>query len=416
MKKALMFALIALLSVACLFAGGAQEGTATVKQLDFFWWSDGQEGVAMQALIDEYESAHPGIQINLIEVPFADISNKIMMSVAGGEAPAITRTTEGISNNLYEAFVDFGQYTDAEAIKKQFISSIESYYVKNGKVISIPADVTANGLIVNKTMFDKAGVKLPTGPDDIWTWDEFKEALVKVKEANNLEYALAIDNASHRWSTMLYEFGGSFANEKGGNFTSANSIRCIEYTKKLADEKIFNPTTWITFEDAGILFRSQLVAAQVCGTWCLEPYHTNIKEFEWCATYMPIDVKRSSTPGGKQFAVLQGSGVEKEAVDFVLWVTAKEQNERYCKQSLFVSPRLDCASIDYPYCASDFAVFANELAATGGEGAFDWGYPGLSSAFIRDLTYDFPKVLSGEMTVNAFAEKINSEINAFMGK
>ncbi|MFA7108219.1 MAG: sugar ABC transporter substrate-binding protein [Sphaerochaetaceae bacterium] len=416
MKKLSVLLLIVIMAITCVFATGDNEKTATVKQLDFFWWSDGQEGVAMQALIDEYEQMHSDIKINLIEVPFADVQNKIMMSVAGGEAPALTRTTEGISNQLYEAFVDFGEYTDGEALKSHFVSSIESYYVKNDKIISVPSDVTANGLIVNKTMFDKAGVTLPSGPDDIWTWDEFKKALIKVKAANNLEYAIAIDNASHRWSTILYEFGGSFANKNGGNFTSDNSIRCIEYTKALADEGLFNASTWITFEDAGILFRSQLVAAQICGTWCLEPYHNNITEFEWCATYMPVDVKRSSTPGGKQFAVLQDSGVEQEAVDFVLWATEKEQNQRYCEQSLFVSPRLDCAELKYPYRSSDFAVFANELANTGNEGAFDWGYPGLSAAFGVDVTYDFPKVLSGKMTVMDFAEKINKDINDFMGK
>ncbi|MCF0237015.1 MAG: extracellular solute-binding protein, partial [Sphaerochaetaceae bacterium] len=233
MKKVITIMLIALMAVTLVFAGGANEAKSSVKQLDFFWWTDGEEGNAMQALINEYQQSHPDIQINLIEVPFSDMDNKLMMAVSGGEAPALTRTTEGISNKLYEAYVDIGQYTDAEAFKKQFISSIESYYVKDGKIISAPADVTANGLIVNKTMFDKAGVKLPTGEDDIWTWDEFKEALKKVKEANNLEYALAIDNASHRWSTMLYEFGGSIANENGGNLSSPNSLRCIEYTKAL---------------------------------------------------------------------------------------------------------------------------------------------------------------------------------------
>jgi alpha-1,4-digalacturonate transport system substrate-binding protein len=414
MKRVYVLMLIFVLALSCAFAKGGTE--EKVKQLDFFWWTDGLEAEAMQMLINEYQETHPDIQIDLIEVPFADFSSKLQMSIAGGEAPALTRTTEGISNNCYEAFVDIGQYTDADALRSQFITSIESYYVKDGKVISIPSDVTANGLIVNKTMFDKAGVKLPSGPDDIWTWDEFRDALIKVKAANKLEYALAIDNASHRWSTMLYEFGGSIANVNGGNLSSEDSLRCIKYTKQLVDDGLFNSSTWVTFEDAGILFRSQLVAAQICGTWCIQPYHENIKEFEWCATFMPYDKKRSSTPGGKQFAAVQGSGYEKEAVEFLLWATAKEQNQRYCEYSMFVSPRLDCAELNYAYRSADFAIFANELANTGSEGAFDWGYPGLSSAYGIDLTYDFPKVLRGEMTAEDFAAKIDKNIDTFLGK
>ena len=67
-------------------AAEATAAPAETKELDFFWWSDGNEGEVMQSLIDEYEGLNPGIQINLIEIPFADMSNKIMMSVAGGEA------------------------------------------------------------------------------------------------------------------------------------------------------------------------------------------------------------------------------------------------------------------------------------------------------------------------------------------
>ncbi len=416
MKKFLTIMFVLLVACSLLFANGASEQkTEKVKTLDMFWWSDGGEGAAMQALIDEYEAAHPDIKINIIEVAFNDMSNKITMAVAGGEAPALTRTTEGISNNCYEAFVDIGQYTDGEALKKQFISSIESYYVKNGAIISVPSDVTANGLIVNKTMFDKAGIALPT-KDNIWTWDQFVAALKKVKEVNGLEYAIAIDNASHRWSTMLYEFGGSFANENGGNLSSENSMKCLKFTKQLFDEKIANPTPWITFEDAGILFKGGLVAAQVSGNWMIQNYHDNIKDFEWCVTYMPVEAKRSSTPGGKQIAAIKGSGYEKEAVDFILWVTQKEQSKRYCEQSMFISPRLDCATLDYAYCSEDFAIFANELANTGSEGAFDWGYPGLSAAFAVDVTYDWPKVINNEMTVEEFAAKIDKDINTFMGK
>lgn len=415
MKKLLIVALMCFVVLSLATANGSKEATE-IKNLDMFWSSDGNEGEVMQKLIDEYKGLHPEVNINIIEVPFNDIDEKIMMSVAGGEAPALTRTTEGISNVCYEAFVDIGQYTDADALISQFIPSIESYYVKNGKVISVPSDVTANGLIVNKTMFDKAGVSLPTGPDDIWTWDEFIEDLKKVKAANNLEYAMAIDNGSHRWSTMLYEFGGSFATENGGNLSSENSMNCLNTTKKLIDEKLMNPTPWITFEDAGILFRGGLVACQLSGNWELQNYHNNIKDFEWCVTYLPYEVQRSSTPGGKQIAALQGSGCEKEAVEFILWVTAKEQSARYCEESMFVSPRLDCAELNYEYCKEDFAIFANELANTGTEGAFDWGYPGLSAAFISDVTYDWAKVISGELSTKDYAAKIDADINAFMGK
>lgn len=384
---------------------------AETKELDFFWWSDGNEGEVMQGLIDEYEGMNPGIQINLIEIPFADMSNKIMMSVAGGEAPALTRTTEGISNNCYESYVDIGQYTDADALISQFMPSIESYYVKNGKVISVPSDVTANGMIYNKTAFDKAGVSVPTGPDDIWTWDEFVADLKQVVEKGGVQYGMVIDNPSHRWATILYEFGGSIANENGGNLSSESSQNAIKFTKSLFDQGLVVSAPWLTSDDPNNIFRSGTVAVQIAGNWMIQNYEENIKDFEWGVTYMPTQVQRSSVPGGKQIAAIQGSGYEKEAVDFILWVTQKEQSKKYCEQSLFISPRLDCAELEYPYRSDEFAVFANELANTPASAAFDWGYPGLSAAFFTDLTSGWADVLNGTTTPEDFAAHIDSLCN-----
>ena len=76
--------------------------SGAVKELDVFWFADGGETAAMEKLIEEYEGLHPDIKIDLLEVPFEDMQNKIMMSVSGGEAPAMARTTEGIISAVHD--------------------------------------------------------------------------------------------------------------------------------------------------------------------------------------------------------------------------------------------------------------------------------------------------------------------------
>ena len=69
----------------------------------------------------------------------------------------------------------------------------------DNKLVAAPMDVTANGLIYNKTLFDKAGVKVPTSPDEVWTWDEYIAALKQV-----------MDKAEHdmAWFGMSLPTGG----------------------------------------------------------------------------------------------------------------------------------------------------------------------------------------------------------------
>lgn len=427
MKKVLAMVLalaMAFALTACGGSGMSDQGTSgsgagstgEVKEMDMFWFSDGGDTAAMQKLIDQYQTENPNIKINLIEIPFEDIQNKIMVSVSGGTPPALARTTESVTSFINEATIDFADYVDKDELLSQFLPSIHNYFVLNDKVCSVPTDVTANGLIYNKTAFEKAGVSVPTSPDDIWTWEEFEQALKTVMEKGGVQYGLVIDNPTHRWSTILYEFGGSLANENGGNLSSPESLAAIEYTKHLFDEGIVPKSTWLGGEDPNNMFRSGQVAAHLSGNWIFINYRDNITDFEWGVTYLPTEVTRSSVPGGKQLTAFEGSGMEQEAVDFIMWVTAQEQNAQYCEESLLISPRLDNAELNYSFGTEYFAIMANELDNTVPEASFDWGYPNLSAELQTILEEGFSEVINGTMTAQELAAEADAATNALMGK
>ncbi|RGC97060.1 extracellular solute-binding protein [Subdoligranulum sp. AM23-21AC] len=427
MKKVLAMVLalaMAFALTACGGSGMSDQGTSgsgagstgEVKEMDMFWFSDGGDTAAMQKLIDQYQTENPNIKINLIEIPFEDIQNKIMVSVSGGTPPALARTTESVTSFINEATIDFADYVDKDELLSQFLPSIHNYFVLNDKVCSVPTDVTANGLIYNKTAFEKAGVSVPTSPDDIWTWEEFEQALKTVMEKGGVQYGLVIDNPTHRWSTILYEFGGSLANENGGNLSSPESLAAIEYTKHLFDEGIVPKSTWLGGEDPNNMFRSGQVAAHLSGNWIFINYRDNITDFEWGVTYLPTEVTRSSVPGGKQLTAFEGSGMEQEAVDFIMWVTAQEQNAQYCEESLLISPRLDNAELNYSFGSEYFAIMANELDNTVPEASFDWGYPNLSAELQTILEEGFSEVINGTMTAQELAAEADAATNALMGK
>lgn len=427
MKKVLAMVLalaMAFALTACGGSGMSDQGTSgsgagstgEVKEMDMFWFSDGGDTAAMQKLIDQYQTENPNIKINLIEIPFEDVQNKIMVSVSGGTPPALARTTESVTSFINEATIDFADYVDKDELLSQFLPSIHNYFVLNDKVCSVPTDVTANGLIYNKTAFEKAGVSVPTSPDDIWTWEEFEQALKTVMEKGGVQYGLVIDNPTHRWSTILYEFGGSLANENGGNLSSPESLAAIEYTKHLFDEGIVPKSTWLGGEDPNNMFRSGQVAAHLSGNWIFINYRDNITDFEWGVTYLPTEVTRSSVPGGKQLTAFEGSGMEQEAVDFIMWVTAQEQNAQYCEESLLISPRLDNAELNYSFGSEYFAIMANELDNTVPEASFDWGYPNLSAELQTILEEGFSEVINGTMTAQELAAEADAATNALMGK
>lgn len=64
---------------------------------------------------------------------------------------------------------------DSYDITKNF-SSMASAYLVNGKSYSLPTKLDQYGIVLNKTMFDEAGIAVPTE----WTFDEFREIAKKL--------------------------------------------------------------------------------------------------------------------------------------------------------------------------------------------------------------------------------------------
>ncbi len=403
----------------CGASSGASSGEGDAKKqvtLDFMWFTDGIEGEVIKGLTQEYEKQNPNVKINLIEVPYKDLNTKLKTMIAGGQPPALSRMTD--TGAYANQALDLAPYVGtADEFSSQFIDSIKPYYVSDDKIIAAPMDVTANGLIYNKTLFDKAGVQVPTDPNNVWTWDEFKAALKQVMEKGGAKYGLVWDVSPHRWSTMLYQFGGHMISEDGTQsaINSPEAAQALDYFVGLHKEEIAPYSVWLGGENPNNLFRSGTVAAHLAGNWMLSSYK-DISNFEWGVTYMPKEQIRSSVPGGKYLMAFEGSKVEKEAADFIKWATSKEINSRYNQESLFISPRKDSSDLDYAFGKEMFKVFADELANTTPLAANDWSRQTIIPKFSTDLKNDIVQVLAEKMTTQQALENAAKLIDEAIAK
>ncbi|MBB6022295.1 alpha-1,4-digalacturonate transport system substrate-binding protein [Paenibacillus sp. JGP012] len=407
----LMIAVLAILT-ACNNTGNNASGKQST--LDFLWFSDGNEGEVVKQIIKDYEQNNSNVKINLIEVGFKDIQTKLKTMLSGGKPPALSRVTD--TGSFANQAVDLTPYVEnAEQFEDQFIDSLKPYYVMDNKLVAAPMDVTANGLIYNKTLFDKAGVKVPTSPDDVWTWDEYIAALKQVMAKGGARYGMVWDVTPHRWSTLLYQNGGSILTEDGSAaaINSEAGVRSMEMFKQLHQDGIMPESVWLGGENPNNLFRSGTVATHWAGNWMINNYK-DITDFEWGVTYMPKGTQRSSVPGGKFLMAFKGSGQEQEAAKFIEYLTSKEVNSKYNQESLFMSPRKDSAKLNYEFGKEMFEVFSDELKNSSPLAASDWSKQTLISKISTDLKNNIMDVLSDKATpqqaLDIMAEKINEAI------
>jgi alpha-1,4-digalacturonate transport system substrate-binding protein len=412
MKKVLMalLAVVLLISVVACSNNSKSNGSDTSEgkkvTLDFLWFTDGVEGEVMKDIIKDYQAENKNVEIKLIEVAYADFTTKLKTMIAGGKPPALARITD--TGIFADQAMDLGPYVGGvEEFTSQFLSSIKPYYVKGDKIIATPMDVTANGIIYNKQLFEKAGVEVPQSPEDVWTWDEFSDAIQQVKEKGGAKYGLLVDFTPHRYSTLVYEFGGSIFNEDGSApaINNKNGVAALDYFIKLHKDEIIPESVWLGGENPNNLFRSGTAAAHLAGNWMLSNYK-DINNFEWGVTYLPKEEIRSSVPGGKYVMGFQKTGVEKETAEFIKYLASKEVNAKFNQESLFLSARKDNNELDYEFGKEMFKVFSNELENTPQAAANDWGNQVVISKVTTDLRDAVVEALSGGISSKDAMDKV----------
>ena len=237
-----------------------------------------------------------------------------------------------------------------------------------------------------------------------------QEALQKVVANSDCTYGLVYDNSVQRFSTLLYQAGGSMLTSdlSASNINTPEAARAVNYLKELHDNGIIPTSVWLGSETPASLFRTGQIAAHIGGSWQIANYYSEITDFEWGVTYLPKDATRATVPGGKWLCAFEGSGVEQEAADFIEWISQPEQNAQYCVENYYLSQVVGNESLDYEKGAEFFEIFSQELAATGTQPGAEWGYQEFTGATGTDFKEGLMNVLAGNTSTEQFLEDMDA--------
>ncbi|MCI6675114.1 MAG: sugar ABC transporter substrate-binding protein [Sphaerochaetaceae bacterium] len=392
MRRVLAVLVSALVMAASLFANGGSEapkasGSGTQKDvtLSVLWFNDGDESEVFKATMQDYLAQHPNIKLDMQIVAYSDYQQKLKMLISGGNPPDVARMSTGDLVALIDTALPLDGYTDVGKVKEEFMPSMLAYaYNREGKVVALPTEATANGMLVNKTAFKNAGIDIDAVSKS-WTWADWEKVVKQVIAANpEMKYGLAVDFTPHRFSTILYQNGGHWLNadQTGMEFDNPGSVKMLQWFKRMHDENLIPKSVWLGSENPAELFQAGLVACHIGGSWNVNTYSKNIANFDWGCVRMPKADIRSSVPGGKLLASFKGCAHPQEAVDFMLAAADKQHSEAYDKATKNLGARND-SSIAYDSNTEDFAVFTDELKVTPAVTANEWKNPN----FAKVATY-----------------------------
>ena len=333
------------------------------KEMQMLWWDDGTEGQVMQELLDRYEE-ETGVVIELVTLPYNDYETRLRTMINGGEAPALARVTEGHLNNFKEFILSLEDVYDQSNFTNHF-------YNEDGESISLPLDITANGLFLNLDLLNEHGIDYPT-LGDVWTWDEFVAEFSKLKDVDGVAAPGVFDHQAHRFMPLMYQHGITLWDTPytSSNLTSDEAVAALTMLQEFYADGFIEEFPLAQSSNAATLFRTGNYGFHMSGNWNVTG-HAGEVDFEWTVVPMPYVENRATILGGKSMAAFADSGMEQEALDFIAWLAEPAQHDYFTQEAFYLTPRFG-AEVDYGEFADEYAVFLDEIAATDERFVQDW--------------------------------------------
>jgi len=316
------------------------------KQVTIEWWhiSTQDPGKALwQTMANEYMAAHSNVKINITVLENEAFKTKLTTVMQGGTPPDIFQSWGGgVMNDQINAsmLLDITSYLDANggAWRNSFAPGALAVYALNGKNYGVPWDMGMVGWWYNKDLFAQAKIAQPPA-----TWTELIADVNALKAVGITPISLGEKDTwtgMHIWSYLATRICGKdpflAAAGRTGSFTGS----CfVDAGKKLQDLIALQPF------QAGFLgashdvmqgtFGNGKAAMELSGQWApsVESAQAadkkgvaNLGFFSFPAVEGGAGALTDAMGGGNGFAI--GKNASPEAVDFVKYLTAPEQQKR----------------------------------------------------------------------------------------
>lgn len=289
------------------------DGVITIRYLNFTA-NDGHEP-DLDTIVAAFEESHEGIKVQVQTVPYADYFTTLQTAIAGG-------TVADTFDLNYENFVTYaasGALAPLEDINRgAYAESLLEAFTLDGVQYGVPLSFSNVVLIYNRTLFEEAGLDLPT---DEWTWDDAQAAAEALTDPEAGIWGSYQPVSFHEFYKALAQAGGEFFTEDGTQvaFNSPEGIRAAQWL-------VGKPGNTMPTEADGAgtpdfdteLFRDGKLAMWHTGIWNFGQL-TDV-DFKWDIVVDPGDVTKASAMFANGAAVSASSehkAAAQQWVDFL---------------------------------------------------------------------------------------------------
>ena len=331
--RKLLFLLATGLVIAAAGCGGSSSGSSSGGVVNVTIWHGyvDVEGKAMKTMVAQFNASHPKIHVTPQFYGNSDYAlQKVLTAIAGGHPPDISYLYGSWAANIAESSRTL---TLNDYIKKtpgfnwnDFWPSERQVATVNGKIVGIPALVDNLALVYNKTLFQQAGIPLPTAS---WTWQDLRSAAARLTDPSKKQFGWAyVNDASEdtvwRFEALLWQAGGEILSPDGKHaaFNSPAGVQALTLLQQMAvqDHSVYLDSGNDLYAN---LFNSGRIGMLYTGPWDLSGF----PKVHFGVQILPAD-KNHQTISGPDNWVLFNNGTARSnaAWTFISWFTGPKQS------------------------------------------------------------------------------------------
>jgi len=339
---------------------GAQDDPV---QLRILWYNDNNESVVLRDLLDEFEAAHPDISVELDLTTGAEHLPLLREQLDSDNAPDLALTT--VPGEFRGELLDLRDLVEDPAyweanFNDAFLAAMREN-PESDAIHGFPSGLTISAPFINRTLWEEAGVPVPSDDDGEATWDEWVTAALQVQAALSTEqtpiYALLMDFSGHRFWGPSLSMCASYVDpndpESEVVIDTEGFRQAAAMLKSWHEEAIFPPEVWA--EDtadrvnAAEFFVDGQAAFYFSGNWQLARFDSEITDFEWDVVPNPVGAcGQTGMIGGSSFVAFASTEHPEEVGLLMDFLAAEENLRRYYEQNDLLPGHLGMVTGDNP--------------------------------------------------------------------
>jgi alpha-1,4-digalacturonate transport system substrate-binding protein len=404
----------------------AAEAPAGVTELRITWYDDGNEGAVLRDLLDRFEANNPDIKVVIDTVDYASgIQQTLPIQLEAGEGPDMARVTQlGI---MSQYMMDLRPYlSDPEYWEANFGPFLAWMQAEpDGNAIpGYMTQLTVTGPFINRTLFEQAGVPVPSDSSDQVTWEEWAEAARQVAEATDA-FAMAMDRSGHRLAGPAVSMGATYFDAEG-NVALVGDQGFKDMSQLMVDwhaDGTMLPDVWIGSAGSYVAGNAPFVNAQLVfymsGSWQVGQFNANIADaFDWEAVPNPCGPGGcTGMPGGAALVALNTSKNPEAVARVMEYLTSEEVMEEFYARTLFIPGHLGLAQTgvefqaELPQTLTSLNVFASEVGKLAPL-AYDLQAYKYNTILFNVNRDRLTQVFTGELTLDEAIQRMQEDIDA----